>query len=206
MIFRGLPALFLALAIPATAQSQESCFTELSRIANIQAAPSPQASDNACIITEPVKLYSTLAVPSVQFPGEPVLDCPFALALVKFIQERAQPLAEFHLGSPLGHIDTGPGFTCRRRYNKPDGKLSEHALGNAIDIAAFGFMDGRNLTVRSSSTMADREAAFFDATRQQSCTYFTTVLGPGSNEAHATHLHFDLGRSKGNSNPYRICE
>jgi hypothetical protein len=31
------------------------------------------------------------------------------------------------------------------------------------------------------------------------------VLGPGSNAAHESHFHFDLGKH-GNSGNYRICE
>jgi hypothetical protein len=41
--------------------------------------------------------------------------------------------------------------------------------------------------------------------RTTACGYFTTVLGPGSNLAHATHYHFDLG-VHGKSGNYRICE
>jgi hypothetical protein len=36
-------------------------------------------------------------------------------------------------------------------------------------------------------------------------SYFTTILGPGSNASHADHLHFDLGLHGKTAN-YRICE
>jgi hypothetical protein len=41
--------------------------------------------------------------------------------------------------------------------------------------------------------------------RTSACGYFTTVLGPGSNEAHKNHFHFDLALH-GRSDNYRICE
>ena len=41
--------------------------------------------------------------------------------------------------------------------------------------------------------------------RTSACGYFTTVLGPGSNEAHKNHLHFDLALH-GKSDNYRICQ
>ena len=43
------------------------------------------------------------------------------------------------------------------------------------------------------------------ALRISACGYFTTVLGPGANAAHAEHYHFDLGLH-GKSGNYRICE
>jgi hypothetical protein len=39
--------------------------------------------------------------------------------------------------------------------------------------------------------------------RQSACTRFTTVLGPGSDRDHETHLHVDLAERRGG---YRICQ
>jgi hypothetical protein len=41
--------------------------------------------------------------------------------------------------------------------------------------------------------------------RRAACGWFTTVLGPGADAAHAEHFHFDIARH-GNSDFYRICE
>jgi Extensin-like protein C-terminus len=41
--------------------------------------------------------------------------------------------------------------------------------------------------------------------RSSACGYFTTVLGPGTNAAHASHFHFDRG-SHGKSGTNHICE
>jgi hypothetical protein len=41
--------------------------------------------------------------------------------------------------------------------------------------------------------------------RQAACGWFTTVLGPGADAAHAEHVHFDVLRH-GASDNYRICE
>ena len=37
------------------------------------------------------------------------------------------------------------------------------------------------------------------------CGYFTTVLGPGSDPAHADHLHFNSALHGATPN-YRICQ
>jgi len=41
--------------------------------------------------------------------------------------------------------------------------------------------------------------------RATACGYFSTVLGPGTNQAHASHFHFDMA-VHGKSQNYRICE
>jgi hypothetical protein len=43
------------------------------------------------------------------------------------------------------------------------------------------------------------------AFRTAACGYFTTVLGPGANAAHASHFHFDLAM-RGKNGDHRICE
>lgn len=69
-------------------------------------------------------------------------------------------------------------------------KLSEHAYGNALDVAGFGLADGRHIDVRVDAPGAD--AKFLDAVRKAACGPFKTVLGPGSDAEHALHFHFDL--------------
>jgi hypothetical protein len=44
-----------------------------------------------------------------------------------------------------------------------------------------------------------------DTVQTAACGWFTTVLGPGSDEAHADHLHVDMA-PHGTSDRYRICQ
>ena len=191
----------------ATAQSEPSaCFQALLQIAEARQVPTPEAKDSACVIEDPVVMTQTRATFPVQFNNKLTLDCPFALALAKFSSGTTQPLARHHLGTAIEKIHSGEGFVCRRRNNSLTGKLSEHAFGNATDWVGFTFVDGSRLAIKSTDEMAEDEAAFLDSVRTAACGTFTTVLGPGSNAAHSSHFHFDLGRSKGRKNPYRICE
>ena len=138
-----------------------------------------------------------------------MLDCPFALAFAYFVGSTAQPLASYHGGAPLAEIATGPGFTCRHRNNAQTGRLSEHAFGNAIDIVAFKFEDGQAFSVKAETLLPSPLDRFQKTLRKTACGFFTTVLGPGSNAAHETHLHLDLGRmntARDKKNPFRICE
>lgn len=166
----------------------------------------PPVVDGDCSIPLPVRLRS-LAIDGneIAFAAEPILDCRLAERLADWIGNVVAPLARHHLGSGLGAIETGSGYACRRRNNQASGKLSEHAKGNALDIAAFALSDGRRLAVRSDDERPPAVAAFFAAVRTTACGYFLTVLGPGSDAAHEQHLHLDLGPESRSPN-YRICE
>ena len=163
-------------------------------------------AEGDCAIPLPVRLRSlAIGADDVPFSGKPVLDCRLAVRLADWIGNVVAPLARHHLGSGLAAIETGPGYVCRNRNNEAAGKLSEHAKGNALDIFAFALSDGRRVAVRPADLPVPAVAAFLAAVRTTACGYFLTVLGPGSDAAHAEHLHLDLG-PHGRSANYRICE
>ena len=81
--------------------------------------------------------------------------------------------------------------------------LSEHAFGNAFDIAAFRFDDGSRFAVEPRADKGDLAEAFQRAVRGAACLYFTTVLGPGANAAHDNHLHLDIKARRGG---WRLCQ
>jgi hypothetical protein len=82
---------------------------------------------------------------------------------------------------------------------------SEHAKGDALDIASFVLADGRRVRVKQEELNIPLARVLVGALRTTACGYFTTVLGPGTDAAHAEHLHFDLGLHAATPN-YRICE
>jgi hypothetical protein len=166
----------------------------------------PPVAEGDCAIPLPVSLRSlAVGADDIPFSGEPVLDCRLAERVANWIGNVVAPLAQHHLGSGLAAVETGPGYVCRNRNNEAAGKLSEHAKGNALDIFAFALSDGRRVAVRPAEPAGPAVAAFLAAVRTTACGYFLTVLGPGSDGAHAEHLHLDLG-PHGRSANYRICE
>jgi hypothetical protein len=142
---------------------------------------------------------------NVSIPGKPIMVCAFARQFTTWVRDVAAPLTLAYLGSKLAAIETGPGLVCRTRYDKPGEKMSEHAKGDAIDIAAFRAEDGRRLSVKDASASPQTDGVLMKTLRATGCGYFTTILGPGSNEAHKEHLPFDY-ELRGNTNNYRICE
>jgi hypothetical protein len=93
-------------------------------------------------------------------------------------------------------------YVCRPRNNVAGAKLSEHARANAVDIASIGFANHAPVAIGDASADA-AERRFEQEIREASCRYFTTVLGPGSDAAHATHLHLDMAERRGG---YRLCD
>jgi hypothetical protein len=94
----------------------------------------------------------------------------------------------------LTAITPAAGYACRRINNRPSGALSEHAKGNAIDVSAFAFADGREATVLDG--WRGRDAAFLRAVWAGACGPFGTVLGPEADRWHQDHFHFDVKRRR----------
>jgi hypothetical protein len=121
--------------------------------------------------------------------------------------EPFQPRSIGARGSELAIVETGSGYECRTRKGdaSAQAKTSEHATGNAVDIMALGLTDKRQIAISVVADQNNPDHRLLMALRLTACGYFTTVLGPGANAAHANHYHLDLG-VHGTSGNYRICE
>ena len=130
---------------------------------------------------------------------------PLPSASLSWVKERGQPAARDNAGSAIAKLYTGPGYQCRGRNGDGSGKLSEHGYGNAVDITLFKLESGRTVNVSEALNPVSPDYAVLKTMRATACEQFSTVLGPGSNAAHAEHFHFDNGLH-GKSGTYRICE
>jgi hypothetical protein len=72
--------------------------------------------------------------------------------------------------------------------------ISEHAFGNALDIAGFTLADGRHISVKDGWKGVPEEQGFLRDVQAAACQQFNTVLAPGSNVYHYDHIHVDLMR------------
>lgn len=170
-------------------------------------ANAPPPNKDACVVTMPIQLehmtsrYGEGAV--IRFTNEPLIDCRLAEALAHWLGEVVAPVFWANFSSPLKAVRTGPGYECRNRNNEAAGKLSAHANGLALDISGFELADGRILSFGAGDDPVAE--AVLSTIRAAGCGWFTTILGPGSDAAHANHLHLDI-QKHGASNHYRICE
>jgi hypothetical protein len=124
-------------------------------------------------------------------PGRPPTTCALAAGLELWLRSGAQPAAEEALGSRVVRIEHFGAYSCRRLYGRSTGAWSEHASGNAIDIAAFVLADGRRVRVSADWNGGDGEARFLQRVRDAACGAFATVLSPDYNAAHRDHFHLD---------------
>ena len=94
--------------------------------------------------------------------------------------------------------------------------LNELGRGEPVQLKGIGggciadarvaiFADGSRVAVEKFRTGTSLEKLMLRALRMTSCGYFTTVLGPGANNAHKSHFHLDYGKH-GRTWNYRICE
>jgi hypothetical protein len=182
----------------------ETCVADLDafRVTYEIIDPIADADDTACGIRNPVRVNGLSGEVVLEPAG--VMRCETARALAGWVEEFATPAAERLEGrGSLEAIDQGSTYVCRRRNNSPDGKLSEHSFGNAVDIMAFRFTDGDPIRVQPRERDGTMAEAFQDAVRSTACLNFTTVLGPGSDESHADHLHLDVRARRGE---FRLCQ
>ena len=186
--------------------SDETCLQQL----RSQGAEFTIAADTVdsglCHVYNPVRLQSVIAQKHViKLPETPLLNCKYALQFSKWLSESAAPILAAQSNSQLEKLSTGPGFQCRGRNGDSSAKISEHGYGNAVDISSFHLANGKDIIVGDALNPNAASFATLHGLRSSACGYFTTVLGPGSNAAHATHFHLDLGMH-GKSGNYRICE
>ena len=85
----------------------------------------------------------------------------------------------------------------------PNAHISEHAFGNALDVAEFDLADGHKVSVQYGWHGTPEEQGFLHDVQGAACQEFTTVLAPGANVYHYNHIHVDLMRHAGRR---FICE
>jgi hypothetical protein len=186
-------------------QSAEDCMANL-RAAGVafEPAEAPAGALDGCAIEAPVRLVSVMVgIRRVALIAKPLLACGFALQFSDYVKNLLAPLGAGTVGASLVAIDTGSGYECRGRNHDSGAKLSAHAKGLALDVGAFVFSDGGKIRIDAQSD--PQSTAYVKTLRTAACGWFTTVLGPGSDPYHASHLHFDIERH-GSNGGYRICQ
>jgi hypothetical protein len=137
---------------------------------------------------------------AVEFKPAATLACPMVSALDQWIAASVQPAARRWFGQPVAEIKQISAYSCRGMNGNSRARISEHAFGNALDIAAFTLADGRKVTVRDGWRGPPEEQGFLHDVQGAACQQFSTVLAPGSNVYHYDHIHVDLmRRSSGRS-------
>lgn len=192
----------------AVAVERGRCDTLLRNLDIVFEPQPPLGTEGGCGAAAPV-LVSKVAGVALTPPA--AVTCPMAAALHGWIATSVKPAAKQRLKTEVTEIHAAASYVCRRRNNARSGKLSEHGRANALDISGFSFARSDSVTVGGGGwgggilkTLGiSGSGSFLGDIRKGACTYFTTVLGPGSDPYHGDHFHVDALERRGG---YHICK
>jgi hypothetical protein len=156
--------------------------------------------DGLCWVQYPLKVTSLGS--GVEILPEATMTCRTAEALAEWTKDVLVPVSRDMLEATPTKIVHSSTYICRTRNGDPDAKLSEHALANAVDVSSIAFAERGPFNI-ADYEMTSEEGQFQVAIRKGACDHFATVLGPRSDDAHATHFHLDMMQRRGG---YRLCD
>ncbi|MFZ5692351.1 MAG: extensin family protein [Pseudomonadota bacterium] len=187
---------------PVSAGPQEPSACQIrvaDKIAVIEPLPS-FGGPGDCGATDVVRLQAIIQPDKSQVAVSPpaTMRCSMAEALATWVREDLTATTA-QLGSTPRALDNYASYDCRGRNRVAGARISEHGLANAIDVRGVHLANGR------FAEFTDRRISreFREAVRKSVCARFTTVLGPGSDGHHETHIHMDLAERRGG---YRLCQ
>jgi hypothetical protein len=174
------------------AEAEAACLAsgEVRASAFVQSAGS--VGGRSCGMDAPLKV-SGLLDGRVAVTPTATINCPMTASLNRWVRNSVQPAAYRTFGEPVVGIRQIASYGCRGRNGSHFGPLSEHAFGNALDVAGFRLASGHEISVLQGWWRGGpAERAFLQAAFAGACAEFYTVLGPGSDPYHSNHFHLDL--------------
>jgi|GEM_PF-91349 len=180
---------------PWRTEAEEKCLAE--KIVQPTAYTEPESSidgPGTCGMVHPFKV-AAMDGGMVEVSPKATLACPIIGEVDRWIAQSVQPAAMTWFGEPVVEIKQISAYSCRGMNGQPGAHISEHAFGNALDVAAFKLQSGREIVIKNGwKNGAYEERGFLRDILDDACQRFTTVLGPGSNVFHYDHFHLDLSR------------
>ncbi len=183
------PGIATGFKLDRLGSSPPLCFALLDKAGVKYTHVDPKSDNPACGIANGLTLDQSLT----PYSGTLTMSCRMAATLYLWERHVVMPAAREIFGQPVKRIETLSAYSCRRVNSAKAGRWSEHAHGEAVDIAGFTLADGRRVMVRGDFAANSREGLFLRRVRDKGCGIFSVVLSPDYNAQHADHLHFDTG-------------
>jgi len=152
----------------------------------------PVPDNGGCGIDKAVRVTS---VGGITLSQSSLMNCRTARTLKGWVDTGLTP-AVGKMGGGVSGLKVAAHYACRTRNHQPGARLSEHAKGNAIDIAAIQLRDGDDITVLDHWNTGHK-GRILRRLHQTACGPFGTVLGPESDRHHQDHFHFDTANHRG---------
>ncbi len=171
-----------------TSAAARQCAADLKQ-AGVRFTPLPNEDHGGgCSSIDSVKLLD-FGTPTTNLGA---MTCPLARNFAAWAQYAVRPAARLYFGTEVVKIETFGTYSCRNINGGRSGRLSQHALSNAVDVSGFVLADGRRIMLDGGwdGDRASRE--FLRALHKSACRRFGTVLSPDYNAAHYNHFHFDM--------------
>ena len=147
--------------------------------------------------------YSQAPITPATLAPAATLACPMVSALDRWVSQGVQPAALHWFGTQVTEIQQIGSYACREMIGSGTSHMSEHAFGDALDIAGFTLADGRKISVKNGWHGTPEEQGFLHDVQLYACETFSTVLAPGYNIYHYDHIHVDLMRRRPGYHPCR---
>lgn len=181
--------------------AERQCRQQLKRLGVTFRDLPPIGTGTACAIPYPVEM--TALSGGIKIKPAAKLNCQITAAFAGWVKNELAPAARKRYFSGIASINQLSSYSCRTMNSRRGAPMSEHARGNAIDVGKITLNSGKAIAVREPGFFAFREKSLLNNVRADSCKYFTTVLGPGSDVYHKDHFHFDLRKRRAG---YRHCD
>ena len=215
------PGLLTGLKLARAARSRDTCTDALATSGwRFELLPDTQRAPG-CGFDGAVRVTPANAATGRPLSGPLALSCRAALPLALWLRHGVEPAVREQFGEPLARIEHFGSYACRDVAGRP-GRRSRHATADAIDIAVFVLRDGMRIsiardwsvandpadrtapanrtapatadaTTKAAATRGAARAVLLRAVRDSACRFFDLVLSPDYNQAHADHLHLEVG-------------
>lgn len=144
-------------------------------------------SNSGCGIDNAVRVSS---IGGVTLSQQSLMKCETARTLKGWVEGDLDRVVGI-MGGGVSSLKVASHYACRTRNSRKGARLSEHAKGHAIDIAAIRLEDGTELSVLQDWG-GGRKGRMLKELHAGACGPFGTVLGPNSDVHHRDHFHFDI--------------
>jgi hypothetical protein len=196
--FPETPAPTAAVAAPATSEPTP-CRLRLGKLAAFKPLP-VLVGPGECGAADAVLLES-VTLPDdtkVTFAPPATLRCTMAEQVALWLREDVLP-ASASLGTQMRVLEDYDSYECRGQNRVRGATLSEHGRANALDLRGFKLANGKMVELTDVNVAKE----WRESLRASACVRFHTVLGPGSDGNHETHIHVDLAERRSG---FKICQ